>query len=150
MAGDPERFDGAPKSSLEETKKPRKLVKDEDREMGHQVVNITRGTRRRMSNFPLVLLSRYLRKCHESKYLIIIAPLGRYLEWREADIHVVGLTHQTSPFDVNHDDLVDIIIFTASHGSSALLVTLITTQESISCSYHRNSAEICHAILIPS
>ena len=40
VAGDPEGFDGAPKSPLEETKKPRKLVKDEDHEMGHQVVNI--------------------------------------------------------------------------------------------------------------
>ena len=40
VAGDPEGFDGAPKSPLEETKNPRKLVKDEDREMGHQVVNI--------------------------------------------------------------------------------------------------------------
>ena len=34
VAGDPEGFDGAPKSPLEETKKPRELVKDEDREMG--------------------------------------------------------------------------------------------------------------------
>ena len=69
---------------------------------------LTRGTRRKMTNSPLILLRRYLRKCHESKYLKIIAPLGRYLERRE-DIHVVGLTHQTSPFDLNHDDFVDII-----------------------------------------
>ena len=40
VAGDPEGFDGTPKSPLEETKKLRKLVKDEDREMGRQVVNI--------------------------------------------------------------------------------------------------------------
>jgi hypothetical protein len=31
VAGDLEVFDGAPKSPLEETKKPRKLVKDENR-----------------------------------------------------------------------------------------------------------------------
>ena len=40
VAGYPEGFDGAPKSPFEETKKPRKLVKVEDREMGGQVVNI--------------------------------------------------------------------------------------------------------------
>ena len=126
VAGDPEGFDGTPKSPLEETKKPRKLVKDEDREMGRQVVNITWGTRRRMTNSPLVLLPRYLRKCHESQYLIIIALLGRYLEWRSDDIHVVGLMHPTGTHNLNHDNLVNIIIFTASHGSSALSISLIT------------------------
>ena len=104
-----------------------------------------------MTDSPLILLPRYLRKCHELKYVKIIAPLDRYLKWREDDIHIVGLTHQTSStIDLNHNDFIDIITFTASHGSSALLVTLITTQGSISCSYHRNSAEICHAFLIPS
>ena len=59
--------------------------------------------------------------------------------------------HQTSTFDLNHDsDLVDIITFTASHGSFALSITLVTTQESISCSYHGNSVEICHAFPFPS
>ena len=34
VAGDPELFDGAPKSPLNKMKKPRKLVKDEHHEIG--------------------------------------------------------------------------------------------------------------------
>jgi hypothetical protein len=40
VAGDLEVFDGAPKSPLEETKKPRKLVKDEHRATGGVVWSI--------------------------------------------------------------------------------------------------------------
>ncbi|KIJ90780.1 hypothetical protein K443DRAFT_14955 [Laccaria amethystina LaAM-08-1] len=41
VAGDPEVFDGGPKSPLDETKKPRKLVKDEHRETGGRQVEFS-------------------------------------------------------------------------------------------------------------